>query len=58
MELRRCMVDLTQYKINLSRDDKGVGHEGRLLQEQEGWKKQNVTDIFSSLLLSIFIESN
>lgn len=52
------MVDLTQYKINLCRDDKGVGHEGRLLQEQEGWKKQNVTDIFSSLLLSIFIESN
>lgn len=51
------MVDLTQYKINLSRDDKGVGHEGRLLQGQEGWKKQNVTDIFSSLLLSIFIES-
>lgn len=44
MELRKFMVDLSQYKINFSGGDKGVGYKGRLLQGEGGWEKQNIME--------------
>lgn len=38
------MVDLSQYKINFSGGDKGVGYKGRLLQGEGGWEKQNIME--------------